>query len=55
MLKHCRSGWRYSYSDLCKPYRFFRLLYKYGASNVINIKDEGLKSFSAKAYAQAVK
>jgi electron transfer flavoprotein alpha subunit len=30
------------------------LLYKYGASNVINIKDEGLKSFSAKAYAQAV-
>jgi electron transfer flavoprotein alpha subunit len=30
------------------------LLYKYGASNVINIKDEGLKNFSAKAYAQAV-
>ena len=29
-------------------------LYKYGANNVINIKDEGLKSFSAKAYAQAV-
>jgi len=24
------------------------LLYKYGASNVINIKDEGLKNFSAK-------
>ncbi len=30
------------------------LLYKYGASNVINIKDEGLKSFSAKAYAKAL-
>ncbi|MBF8456027.1 electron transfer flavoprotein subunit alpha/FixB family protein [Kaistella sp. G5-32] len=30
------------------------LLYKYGATNVINIKDEGLKNFSAKAYAQAV-
>ncbi len=30
------------------------LLYKYGASNVINVKDEGLKSFSAKAYAEAV-
>jgi len=30
------------------------LLYKYGASNVINIKDDGLKNFSAKAYAQAV-
>lgn len=30
------------------------LLYKYGANTVINIKDEGLKSFSAKAYAQAV-
>lgn len=30
------------------------VLYKYGASNVINIKDEGLKSFSAKAYAQAI-
>ncbi|MET3036356.1 electron transfer flavoprotein subunit alpha/FixB family protein [Chryseobacterium sp. NRRL B-14859] len=30
------------------------LLYKYGASNVINIKDEGLKNFSAKAFAQAV-
>ena len=29
-------------------------LYKYGASTVINIKDEGLKNFSAKAYAQAV-
>lgn len=29
-------------------------LYKYGATNVINIKDEGLKNFSAKAYAQAV-
>lgn len=29
-------------------------LYKYGASKVINIKDEGLKNFSAKAYAQAV-
>ena len=29
-------------------------LYKYGASNVINIKDEGLKNFSAKAYAKAV-
>lgn len=31
------------------------LLYKYGANNVINVKDEGLKNFSAKAYAQAVK
>ena len=30
------------------------VLYKYGASNVINIKDEGLKNFSAKAYAQAM-
>lgn len=30
------------------------LLYKYGATNVINIKDEGLKNFSAKAYAEAV-
>lgn len=30
------------------------LLYKYGANNVINIKDEGLKNFSAKAYAQAM-
>lgn len=30
------------------------LLYKYGATNVINVKDEGLKNFSAKAYAQAV-
>ena len=30
------------------------LLYKYGADKVINIKDEGLKSFSAKAYAQAM-
>ena len=30
------------------------LLYKYGASQVINVKDEGLKSFSAKAYADAV-
>lgn len=30
------------------------LLYKYGATTVINIKDEGLKNFSAKAYAQAV-
>ena len=30
------------------------LLYKYGASKVINIKDEGLKNFSAKAYAQAM-
>ena len=30
------------------------LLFKYGASNVINIKDDGLKNFSAKAYAQAV-
>ncbi|MBW8359224.1 MAG: electron transfer flavoprotein subunit alpha/FixB family protein [Weeksellaceae bacterium] len=29
-------------------------LYKYGANQVINIKDEGLKNFSAKAYAQAV-
>lgn len=30
------------------------LLYKYGANKVINIKDEGLKAFSAKAYADAV-
>lgn len=30
------------------------LLYTYGASKVINIKDEGLKAFSAKAYAQAL-
>lgn len=30
------------------------LLYKYGANQVLNIKDEGLKGFSAKAYAQAV-
>lgn len=30
------------------------LLYKYGATNVINIQDDGLKNFSAKAYAQAV-
>lgn len=30
------------------------LLYRYGATNVINVKDEGLKNFSAKAYAQAV-
>lgn len=30
------------------------LLYKYGAEKVINIKDEGLKNFSAKAYAEAV-
>ncbi|UJF29450.1 electron transfer flavoprotein subunit alpha/FixB family protein [Kaistella sp. 97-N-M2] len=30
------------------------LLYKYGATNVIKIKDDGLKNFSAKAYAQAV-
>lgn len=30
------------------------VLYKYGADKVINIKDEGLKAFSAKAYAQAV-
>ncbi|SFI68685.1 electron transfer flavoprotein alpha subunit apoprotein [Kaistella treverensis] len=30
------------------------LLYKYGAEKVLNIKDEGLKNFSAKAYAQAM-
>ncbi len=30
------------------------LLYKYGAEKVISVKDEGLKNFSAKAYAQAV-
>ena len=30
------------------------LLSKYGATNVVNVKDEGLKNFSAKAYAQAV-
>jgi electron transfer flavoprotein alpha subunit len=30
------------------------LLYKYGVTKVINIKDEGLKNFSAKAYANAI-
>lgn len=30
------------------------LLYKYGADQVIHIKDDGLKNFSAKAYAQAL-
>lgn len=30
------------------------MLYKYGADKVINVKDEGLKNFSAKAYAQAM-
>ncbi len=30
------------------------VLYKYGASQVIKIQDEGLKTFSAKAYAQAL-
>ena len=30
------------------------LLYKYGANKVINVKDEGLKNFSAKAYAKAM-
>lgn len=30
-------------------------LYKYGASKVVNIKDDGLKNFSAKAYAQAIR
>lgn len=30
------------------------LLYKYGANQVINVKDEGLKNFSAKAYAEAL-
>lgn len=30
------------------------LLYKYGASKVINIKDEGLKTFSSKSYAKAL-
>lgn len=30
------------------------LLYKYGAEKVLNIKDEGLKNYSAKSYAQAV-
>ncbi|MDO5615524.1 MAG: electron transfer flavoprotein subunit alpha/FixB family protein [Cruoricaptor ignavus] len=30
------------------------LLYKYGANQVINVKDDGLKNFSAKAYAQAL-
>ncbi len=29
-------------------------LYKYGASKVVKIQDEGLKTFSAKAYAQAL-
>lgn len=29
-------------------------LYRYGASKVVNIKDEGLKNFSAKAFAQAI-
>ena len=31
------------------------LLYKYGANQVLNIKDEGLKNFSAKAYADVIK
>lgn len=30
------------------------LLYKYGADKVINVKDAGLKNFSAKAYAEAI-
>ena len=30
------------------------LLYKYGADKVINVKDGGLKNFSAKAFAEAV-
>lgn len=30
------------------------LLYKYGAEKVLNIKDEGLKNYSAKSYAQAL-
>ncbi|MDR2206969.1 MAG: electron transfer flavoprotein subunit alpha/FixB family protein [Flavobacteriaceae bacterium] len=30
------------------------LLYKYGASKVIHIKDDGLKNFSAKAFAAAI-
>ncbi|MFB9119770.1 electron transfer flavoprotein subunit alpha/FixB family protein [Bergeyella porcorum] len=30
------------------------LLYQYGADKVLHIQDEGLKSFSAKAYAQAL-
>jgi len=30
------------------------LLYKYGADKVVNVKDESLKNFSAKAYAEAV-
>lgn len=30
------------------------LLYRYGADKVVNVKDEGLKNFSAKAYAEAV-
>lgn len=30
------------------------LLYQYGADKVVKIQDEGLKSFSAKAYAQAL-
>ena len=30
------------------------LLYKYGAEKVLNIKDEGLKNFSAKAFAEAL-
>src|SRR5690606_39255833 len=29
-------------------------LYKYGADKVINIKDDGLKNFSARAYAEAM-
>ncbi len=29
-------------------------LYKYGANKVINIKDDGLKNFSARAYAEAM-
>ncbi len=30
------------------------LLYKYGADKVVNVKDAGLKNFSAKAYAEAI-
>lgn len=30
------------------------LLYQFGANNVINVKDDELKNFSAKAYAQAI-
>jgi electron transfer flavoprotein alpha subunit len=52
--KLLQKNWRFSNCNFYQPYRFFRFLYKYGADKVINVKDEGLKNFSAKAYAEAV-